>query len=62
MPKELDAKRLSQTRDELAKLAMIADSEGFESFGEKISSIAQEAGRMVEEQTLAASTEQYVSA
>jgi hypothetical protein len=62
MPKELDKGKILKTRDELRKLAEIAEREGFETFGEKISGIAEEASRMVAEQNTASLAEQYVPA
>ena len=59
MPKELDQKeRMTKTRDGLMRLVEIADRDGFEEFKEKISGIAEEANRMVEE----LSSEQYARA
>ena len=62
MPKELD--RMTKTRDKLIELAEIADRDGFEAIREKISSIAEEAGQIVEGSILAEQnlTGQYASA
>ena len=55
---------MTKTRDKLIELAEIADRDGFEAIREKISSIAEEAGQIVEGSILAEQnlTGQYASA